>query len=273
MIYSLLLLCVLVMRCLSQITEPQPTCNSCCQGPAGTPGIPGVPGTGLHGSHGIPGAVGPKGEPGPIGIGIKGEIGVTGDPGVRGELGEKGERGVIGLRGLPGNVGPSGSQGLTGLGDPGPPGLPGDKGKRGHPGEAAVTRRSAFTAVKTSEQIGNANDVVLFQQLVTDIAGDFDTFNSKFTCRVPGVYSFSFSVTIKSGSSLIVALVKNDVPVVSAVEQIPKSNAQIGSEAVMQLESGDEIWLKLMFWDTQWIYHTTSYGITSQFSGILIYED
>lgn len=250
--------------------EP-PTCNNCCQGPIGPQGPPGIPGVpGSHGSNGIPGGIGQKGE---AGIGIRGEVGQRGDPGVRGEPGVKGERGESGGIGLPGKVGPSGPRGPIGLGEPGPRGLPGLQGGPGVPGQAAVTRRSAFTAIKTSIQSGgDANDVVTFQQLVTNVGNDFNTSTGKFTCRVPGVYFFMFSLnTDASPSDNEVVIVKNDVVLVGAANDKQSRDDHMSTGTVVSLVAGDQVWLKLFNYNNQKIdYHRVGY---SSFTGYLMYED
>ena len=270
MILTLILLFSIVVRSMSQQMEP-PTCNNCCQGPIGPQGPPGIPGVpGSHGSNGIPGGIGQKGE---AGIGIRGEGGQRGDPGVRGEPGVKGERGEIGERGLPGKVGPSGPRGPIGLGEPGLRGLPGLQGERGVPGQAAVTRRSAFTAIKTSAQAGgNSNDIVTFQLLITNVGNDFDVSTGKFTCRVPGVYFFMFSLnTDNSPSDNEVFIVKNNGMLVGAANDKQTRDDHISTGTVVSLAVGDQVWLKFNAYDNQEI-DTHRNGLSS-FTGYLMYED
>ncbi|XP_072015341.1 uncharacterized protein [Amphiura filiformis] len=272
MIWSIILLSLMFIRGMSQTMESS-TCNSCCQGPIGPQGQPGIPGVpGSHGTNGIPGGFGQKGE---AGIGLRGESGSRGDPGVRGEAGQKGEQGEAGIRGLPGKVGPSGQigpQGPTGIGGQGPPGIAGMKGERGMPAQSAVTRRSAFTAVKTSAQTGNVNDVVSFQQLVTDVGNDFDPSTGKFTCRVPGVYFFMFSFnTDYDVQDTGVGLVKNDEVLVGAFIDQQILDHQLGNGGVAQLVVGDQMWLKFLT-NGRVDSHNVNYRL-STFTGYLMYED
>ncbi|XP_072023523.1 uncharacterized protein [Amphiura filiformis] len=272
MIWAFILFSSMIIRGTSQTMETS-TCNSCCQGPIGPQGQPGLPGVpGSHGTNGLPGGFGQKGE---AGIGLKGDSGSRGDPGVRGEAGQKGEPGEDGVRGLPGKVGPSGQigpQGPTGVGGQGPPGIAGMKGERGMPGQSAVTRKSAFTAIKNNGQTGSVNDVVSFQQLVTDVGNDFDTSTGKFTCHVPGVYFFMFSFNTEYGSvDTGVGLVKNDEVLVGAFIDAQGSDDQIGNGAVAHLVVGDQMWLKFLT-NGQVHYHDVAYRL-STFTGYLMYED
>ncbi|XP_071805845.1 uncharacterized protein [Asterias amurensis] len=106
--------------------DPEMTCNSCCQGPAGIPGIPGS--NGNHG-QGLVGSPGEVGQPGAKGD--KGSDGLVGEPGAKGDTGLKGEQGV----GQPGKQGPLGLPGMNGLnGERGEPGPAGQTGEAGEPG-------------------------------------------------------------------------------------------------------------------------------------------
>ncbi|XP_071805605.1 uncharacterized protein [Asterias amurensis] len=106
--------------------DPEMTCNSCCQGPAGIPGIPGS--NGNHG-QGLVGSPGEVGQPGAKGD--KGSDGLVGEPGAKGDTGLKGDQGV----GQPGKQGPLGLPGMNGLnGERGEPGPAGQTGEAGEPG-------------------------------------------------------------------------------------------------------------------------------------------
>ncbi|XP_071805836.1 uncharacterized protein [Asterias amurensis] len=139
------LLCILQIPFMVAKTavspNPEMTCNSCCQGPAGIPGIPGSNGNhgqGLVGSPGVvgqPGAKGDKGSDGLVGEpGAKGDIGLTGDQGV-GQPGKQGPQGLPGMNGLNGERGEPGPAGQTGeAGEPGGNGDIGSDGLVGEPG-------------------------------------------------------------------------------------------------------------------------------------------
>ena len=287
----------LITGASSQTTPAQEvagSCNSCCQGPVGPQGNPGIPGVGIPGSHGtngLPGSVGQKGEPGESikgepGASIKGVAGIKGEPG----LGEKGECGDAGPRGSPGKVGPVGERGLDGerglpgaKGERGLPGakgersLPGAKGERGVPGSKgeqgsnAVTRQSAFTAVKTSGQTFGTN-LITFQTIITNIGNDFGTSTNKFTCRVPGVYVFMFNINADHDTAdTVVYLMKNDEQIVGAVRDHQTDYSQqdngVSGSAVLSLTVGDQVWLKLSSGDAD------SGAKGTNFSGYLLYEN
>ncbi|XP_071805884.1 uncharacterized protein [Asterias amurensis] len=130
------LLCILQVPFMVAKTavspDPEMTCNSCCQGPAGIPGIPGSNG---HHGQGLVGPRGDAGSPGEVGQpGAKGDMGsdgLVGEPGAKGDIGLTGDQGV----GQPGKQGPQGLPGMNGLnGERGEPGPAGQTGEAGEPG-------------------------------------------------------------------------------------------------------------------------------------------
>lgn len=216
------------------------TCNSCCQGPAGLPGTPGS--NGNHGQHGPVGPRGDAGSPGEVGgpgaKGDKGSDGLVGEPGAKGDHGLKGEQGVD----QPGKQGPQGVPGMDGL--KGERGEPGPAGQKGEEGECS-TRRSAFTAVRnTPFNLPSRYDPLPFEELLFSEEGtDFNLANGTFTCTVPGVYVFMFSVLKQSsGSGLWVHLRKNDDDIVLGAVGA-SSYHHVSNSAVISMHSGDQVQL------------------------------
>ena len=241
--------------------EMQTNCNTCCHGPAGsqgTPGIPGVPGT-----NGMPGGLGPKGDRGDTIKGDKGEN-IKGDIGPRGENGRpglKGDRGFDGLQGPPGKVGPQGLAGLVGS-----PGLPGVKGQKGEMGQSRV---SAFTAVRsTSFTPSSGNQALPFEIIHTNVGDDFNAALGRFTCDVPGIYMFTYNILTHTGRSWI-QLMKNDDRINSIYRSSETFHDMIGNSAVLQLATGDQVWLKCR------IAGEKIYGdhyVYTTFTGVIIHE-
>ncbi|NXN19072.1 C1QB protein, partial [Indicator maculatus] len=129
------------------------------------PGIPGAPG--LPGSNGRDGENGPKGEPG--------DRGEKGDPGVPGLPGEAGLRGIPGGRGLPGFMG-----------------LPGPQGDHG---DYKATVKSAFCAARSLSSYPRQEQAVRFNRVLSNEQEHYDSRSGRFTCRLPGIYYFTYHVT------------------------------------------------------------------------------
>ena len=231
-------------------TDGQTSCNSCCQGPVGSQGTPGIPG--VPGSNGIPGNLGPKGDKGESVKGNSGSKGLTGDKGSPGLIRE--ERGNDGLQGPPGELGPRGISGPEG-----PAGLVGPKGDMGR------TRVSAFSAVRTTSFTASSPPALPFDQVHTNIGEDFVATTGRFTCEIPGVYLFTYSI-MTHNSNPSVKLMKNTA-VINAVYRTPESPHDIVSNsAVLQLAAGDQIWLKCI----RTIYSNSEHHTT--FSGVILHE-
>lgn len=123
--------------------------------------------------------------------------------------------------------GPQGKQGRPGKpGPPGPPGEPGPPGPRGPPGDNAdlvrtgilgavstttynTTPRVAFYAGLRNPQEGY--DVLRFDDIVTNIGGNYEGATGKFTCKIPGTYFFIYNVLMRGGdgTSMWADLIKN----------------------------------------------------------------
>uniref|UniRef100_A0A8C0ZQL8 C1q domain-containing protein n=1 Tax=Castor canadensis TaxID=51338 RepID=A0A8C0ZQL8_CASCN len=159
--------------------------QSSCTGPPAIPGIPGIPG--LPGSDGQPGT-----------LGIKGEKGL---PGLAGDHGEFGEKGDPGIPGNPGKVGPKGPVGPKG--SPGPPGLSGPKGESG---DYKATQKIAFSAMRNTNIPLRQNQAIRFESIITNENNNYEPRSGKFTCRVPGLYYFTYHAS--SRGNLCVILVR-----------------------------------------------------------------
>ncbi|XP_072044658.1 uncharacterized protein [Amphiura filiformis] len=281
MILSVVFLAIAIISSLgstqSQQSQPENNCNTCCQGPGGIPGTPGT-----AGQHGLPGRDGRdarKGDKGESGINIKGDkgddgfgqIGLPGPQGIRGEKGDKGLQGVS-VPGKTGPRGPVGSMGIQGItGEAGSAGTIGQKGQKGQCGQG---RRSAFTAIKTSAQTGNTNDVVTFQETSANINGHFSLATSKFTCVIPGTYVFTFTIGIHEPTDIYIKLVLNGnhtVGVHTRTGGISNDFDTTSSSAILNLQSGDQVWL--MFGSSSSRRVAGSSKRYTSFSGFLLYEN
>ncbi|XP_072016348.1 uncharacterized protein [Amphiura filiformis] len=236
-----------------------PQCNVCCQGQPGLPGsgIPGVPGV-----PGMPGNTGPKGDIGNPGQSVTGEAGPMGPIGRPGQDGIKGERGLLGLQSPPGKRGPSGPPGPSG-----PSGLSGLKGEKGDNGQSpGQVQQSAFTAVQTSRQSGNAGDIINFDEMITNLGSDFDLGTNKFTCRIAGTYVFHFTIPIERYSGMVIKLVKNGSTVTGGT--VASRTGTISGGAVIHLDAGDQVWLVSQYQVVTYLYSVAK----PHFYGYLLYE-
>ena len=251
----------------------QTSCTTCCQGPAGSQGNPGIPG--VPGTNGMPGNLGPKGNRGESikgdrGESVKGEKGdnIKGDIGSRGEKGEagspglKGESGVNGSNGLPGKIGPPGVAGLVGS-----PGLPGVKGQKGEMGQSRV---SAFSAARRSSFTPSSDyEAIPFEIIHTNVADDFNAASGQFTCEIPGIYMFTYNI-LSYKSNPRIHLMKNNDKINSVYRSVETFHDMIGNTAVLQLVSGDQVWVQCRYAGKEIYSDSDLHCIT--FSGVLLHE-
>ncbi|XP_038047571.1 C1q-related factor-like [Patiria miniata] len=198
-------------------------CSVCNQGVViGAAGVPGVPG-----QHGVQG---PRGDPG---------IGLPGPRGSIGDQGQKGDQGEAGVQGPPGKLGPAG------------PG--GEKGQKGEPGESmteCVTPTPpsvvAFSAFKTAHFQGNDGDVIIFEDVATNLGDGYDSQSGVFTCAVPGLYLFSANLlSLVTGPQSYASLKQNGVVVFSIADSHSPNHHQSSHSVPLVLSAGDRVWLAL----------------------------
>ncbi|XP_072041669.1 uncharacterized protein [Amphiura filiformis] len=267
----------------------------CFMGPSGPAGATGAPGTvgpsglpGVQGPQGLTGSIGPKGDPGLEGqVGLKGstgESGTAGQNGVNGEKGEAGQDGANGARGLKGTKGLKGDSGEKGdEGDVGPGGHKGDSGTKGDKGDTGKGTKgdagtpyvppplSMFTATLTSSlHVSSGYQTVAFNSVKMNAGNDYSATSGFFTCRIPGMYSFSVTVLSHPQYDLNIYLMRNEVQEARAYYNYMSDKSgysTIGHSIVLDLEEGDEIYIRA---------HPTTYLYASGtgsnvFTGHLLY--
>ncbi|XP_071305086.1 complement C1q subcomponent subunit A [Agelaius tricolor] len=186
-----------------------------CRAPDGKNGSPGVPGR-----DGRPGQKGDMGEPGNAALSSSIE-------GPKGDAGEPGYPGPPGRRGLPGLPGPRGM-----------PGVPGPPGQKGQAGNALEHPRPAFSASRLAPP--HAGTTVVFDRIITNEENSYSPQTGKFTCRIPGLYYFSFQVV--SSGDLCLSITKNGRGVVSFCDNNSRGILQVNSgSSVLSLAVGDHV--------------------------------
>ncbi|NWX33217.1 C1QC protein, partial [Notiomystis cincta] len=175
-----------------------------------------VPAEGPHSCYGAPG--------------LPGMPGLPGRDGRDGLKGAKGEPGVPGKPGPPGTPGPRGIPGEAGVA--GPPGLPGSS-KQKH--------RSAFSVTRQTSQYPPKNVPVVFNNVITNTNHDYNTTTGKFTCRLPGVYFFTFHSS--HTANLCVILHKNQTVMASFCDHKTNTLQVSSGGMLLHLAAADEVWL------------------------------
>ncbi|XP_078116927.1 uncharacterized protein c1qtnf2 [Sander vitreus] len=235
-------------------------------GPAGNPGAPGSPGA--MGPMGPPGKDGPDGKDGE-----KGEKGDGGDPGRTGNPGKpgvKGREGVIGRAGPRGLKGPRGAPGIAGkrgkkgeLGDVGQPGAQGGC----NCGNAA---RSAFS-VAVTKSYPKERLPIRFSRILLNEGNHYNASSGKFVCEVPGVYYFTYDITL-ANKHLAIGLVHNGQYKIKTFDANTGNHDVASGSTVLHLQQSDQVWLQIFYSEQNGLFFDP-FWTDSTFTGFLIYAD
>ncbi|XP_054648624.1 complement C1q tumor necrosis factor-related protein 2 [Dunckerocampus dactyliophorus] len=238
-------------------------------GPGGPAGNPGPPGS--------PGAMGPMGAPGKDGPdGKDGEKGVKGDTGDPGRLGNPGKPGLKGREGLIGKAGPRGLKGQRGTpglaGKKGQKGDEGDAGQRGEPGGCSCgsAARSAFS-VAVSKSYPKERMPIRFSRILLNEGNHYNTSSGKFVCAIPGVYYFTYDITV-ANRHLAIGLVHNGQYKIKTFDANTGNHDVASGSTVLHLQHLDQVWLQIFYSEQNGLFFDP-FWTDSTFTGFLIYAD
>lgn len=190
-----------------------------------------------------------------------------GPPGRAEDEGEIGEKGDPGTPGYPGKIGPRGPVGSKGLQGPtGPPGPQGDSG------DYKATLKSAFSAARTISIFPRRDQPIRFDRVITNEKGHYENRYGRFTCRVPGIYYFTYHVTSKGSLCLRMKKgrggSKGDV-VLTFCDYVHSSYQITTGGVVLKMAMNDSVWLE----PTEKNAIVGIEGSDSIFSGFLIFPE
>jgi adiponectin len=153
----------------------------------------------------------------------------------------------------------------------GPRGFPGTPGRKGEPGESAYVYRSAFS-VGLENRVTVPNVPIRFTKIFYNQQSHYDGSTGKFHCNIPGLYYFSYHITVYT-KDVKVSLFKKDKAVLFTYDQYQDKNVdQASGSVLLHLEVGDQVWLQV-YGDGD---HNGLYADNvndSTFTGFLLYHD
>ncbi|XP_026537302.1 complement C1q tumor necrosis factor-related protein 2-like [Notechis scutatus] len=237
------------------------------QGPPGAPGALGAPGNigrmGFPGKDGRDGEDGQKGEPGD-----EGTQGRMGNPGKSGPKGKPGAIGKAGLRGLKGSKGPTGKSGQPGK--KGPRGAQGDLGMSG-PCKCNVKKAKSAFSVAVTNSYPKERLPIKFDRILMNEGGNYNASSGKFICNIPGVYYFTYDITL-ANKHLAIGLVCNGQYKIKTFDANTGNHDIASGSTILSLKQKDEVWLQIFYSEQNGLFYDP-YWTDSIFTGFLIYAD
>lgn len=123
----------------------------------------------------------------------------------------------------------------------------------------------AFFAKNTKHKAVTGGHKLTYDTVVTDTYRAFDKSTGTFICPKPGVYIFHFNALNHAGKLAYFILYKNGSEVVRALADDKRDHESSGNTALLQLETGDTIYVKIPV-----NYAATLYEQYNTFSGHMI---
>lgn len=123
----------------------------------------------------------------------------------------------------------------------GPPGPPGPPGPRGPPGPPANSSHVAFS-LQLGNDVGNPVNPIKFVKVLYNAQGSYDLHTGIFTCRVPGVYHFSFTCMGRP-AKFSVDLMHNNKVVFHSFNVFQNRYSVASGDMYIEVKEGDTVWL------------------------------
>ena len=145
----------------------------------------------------------------------------------------------------------------------------GTKGEKGEAGQDYTPPSMSIFQVTRSTNLllTSGSQIVTFNGEVLNVGDDMSRHTGVFTCRIPGVYYFAFTIRSYSSSSygVDVDLVMNNAVKATITMNALSKDIMQSQSVILNLSKNDEVWLKA---NTNTYIRGDSAGNT--FSGFLI---
>lgn len=197
----------------------------------------------------------------------------SGDPG---RTGNQGKPGVKGREGVIGKAGPRGLKGLRG--SPGISGKRGPKGQNGEVGqEGPVGRCNCDTAARSAFSVAMTKSYpkeripIRFSRILLNEGNHYNTSSGKFVCVIPGVYYFTYDITV-ANKHLAIGLLHNGQYKIKTFDANTGNHDVASGSTVLHLQKDDQVWLQIFYSEQNGLFFDP-FWTDSTFTGFLIYAD
>lgn len=196
--------------------------------------------------------------------GDSGRTGNPGKPGVKGREGVIGRAGLRGLKGLRGSTGAAGTKG--------PKGEAGDVGQQGAAGRCncGTAARSAFS-VAVTKSYPKERLPIRFSRVLLNEGNHYNTTTGKFVCAIPGVYYFSYDITL-ANKHLAIGLVHNGHYKIKTFDANTGNHDVASGSTVLHLQKSDQVWLQIFYSEQNGLFFDP-FWTDSTFTGFLVHAD
>ena len=132
-----------------------------------------------------------------------------------------------------------------------------------------TTAAVAFLAYADSIRDYNTDDIVIFDQVVTNIGNSYNPTTSQFVCPFDGVYSFSTTTLSNNDNSMVGVLMREAQGMATSYSFVIGHSVQGSITATFECARGERVWVKGA-WDNMMMFGNT-YEMYSVFSGFLLH--
>ena len=125
-----------------------------------------------------------------------------------------------------------------------------------------------FTAIASSDVVYNDGEIMLFDNIETNLGGFYDNSSSMFLCPYNGVYIFSISTRSYTNFYMYARIIHDNNPVAgTASDEV--ANDQGSVMAIIECLSGESVWVE-NYGDNR-VLGGSSVMKYSSFSGFLLH--
>lgn len=148
----------------------------------------------------------------------------------------------------------------------------GDLGEAGVRGgcDCGTHERSAFS-VAVSKSYPKERTPIRFDRILMNEGDHYNAGSGKFTCAVPGVYYFSYDITL-ANKHLAIGLVHNGQYKIKTFDANTGNHDVASGSTVLRLQKGDQVWLQIFYSEQNGLFFDP-FWTDSLFTGFLIYAD
>lgn len=146
----------------------------------------------------------------------------------------------------------------------GEPGLPG-------PCSCGSSRAKSAFSVAVTKSYPRERLPIKFDKILMNEGGHYNASSGKFVCSVPGIYYFTYDITL-ANKHLAIGLVHNGQYRIRTFDANTGNHDVASGSTILALKEGDEVWLQIFYSEQNGLFYDP-YWTDSLFTGFLIYAD